>query len=471
MIYGPIRFYFKRFLLLFAISFLSLFTSSKDFSITSAGIFLFYALTVGFFLYRDCKRCSNILPLFELNKILVLVTSLIWACGILLALNQALILGHGLIGILISIDNKNICWFLTLVSLSTFFTVEKRCVGIVKVQKSKLGLYRILSAVLGYLFIVVAFLDIPLSAIGGSGNLSPQFYQTGAAIVFGSLTVLNPKVRIFFSAPILLTSIPLFYEEKRETIAIFLIYMVYNSKSSFFSRLPTIRRFLGTMVLGLFVVTVVLIQSIARGYGGFVQTLDDYSFFMAVPYLFEYLKDPLSMGYVANNFEISSVFVSGTLGTYIATQSLFSIENIGSTLVKVFYVPLTLFDVPKPESFISLVTTYISPSYRAEGGSYPAYLPSEIMYNLSFLLPLLPFVMAFVAFCYSSVSYLFLKSVAKSASSVTAIASSMLYSSVYIQSIFLWRGQGLDMMLVSILPALIGFFMLRAIVAISSPAT
>jgi hypothetical protein len=449
-----IKFSIARFLLFAAISLLSLLSEKSAVEYESTIVFSLVSFLCLTYLVADCRASGSIAPLFSINYMLAIYSSLCWLIGSFLYMQGSLLIGHNVLGIFSKLENLDYCWSYIIASIGIVCSIQP--VHSEKYthefKQSKLS-YRIVSLAMGFVFVGLGILRISLTLIGGSGSLFAQCIQTGSFAIFATISNLRSSTKLFFAIPIAIFSLQAFYEEKREFLALLLLSTLFLAGPKWLSKL-NFYKFLAILVLMIIVVLAVIVQSIARGYGGFIQGAND-GFFASFAYIYQFIKSPEVLSYLANNFEFSSMFLVGSIATSLGLSQPFDSAPMGTTFYKVFFVPLTIAGVPKPESFITIITNHISPGYRfSEGGSYPAFLPSELIFNFNIIPLALFFLFAF------SIVFAWITSGLYSSSRACfygagKVEESVLYANLFAQSLFLWRGQGLDMMLVAMIPGTI----------------
>jgi hypothetical protein len=186
------------------------------------------------------------------------------------------------------------------------------------------------------------------------------------------------------------------------------------------------------IALGIAIFYLILAMSVMRGYG----LLDPKGFFDALTLVPTYLGNPNVWAFLANNFEISSVFFSSHNSVHMINVDS-SLIAYGETVAKAFFVgiPEGVFNY-KPESILELYTREWDPTFRSGGGSYPITLLSEMYWNFAWL-----GLFGLVALSYGS-EKLYAKMTDFARNGRNQMVVFLL--SLYVFFLFLVRGSGLD---------------------------
>ncbi|WP_147434533.1 hypothetical protein [Umboniibacter marinipuniceus] len=224
-----------------------------------------------------------------------------------------------------------------------------------------------------------AFFDVDLSVVGGSGGIAviPKALVAISLIYYSCVRLGSSRYVIYML--ILLGFSYFSFSDKRD--AIFLVFPIVYLELLFNVNKINIRIILVTLALVFFIVFLIVVMSITRGYGGYdVNSVSD-----AIPLVKDYLMSDLFLVYFFNNIEVNYTFFHSIQAVeYILGDS--SLIAYGETIVKFIFlvVPRELFE-SKPQSFVDLYTLMYDPSFRAKGGSWPPNFYAEIFWNFSFI--------------------------------------------------------------------------------------
>lgn len=240
------------------------------------------------------------------------------------------------------------------------------------------------------------FLPLDASLFGGDGDLSMIPKSVAVLVIIYFLARRNVQYRALFYICILVALSIISVDSKREAIflifPIFLLEFLFNFKDL---RLSTLLKIL---IITLSLTLLIILMSIARGYGDFSEVT---SLITAVPFLLQYIESPYFLAAFFNNIEVNYTYYHSMQALeYIQIDS--SLLAGGSTLVKFLFIlmPRVLW-TEKPRSIIDLYTSYHAPSFREVGGSWPINLYAELFWNFSFFgLLVLMGIIAFFMFLY-----------------------------------------------------------------------
>lgn len=303
----------------------------------------------------------------------------------------------------------------------------------------------------GLVLVPFFFFSLDLAALGGDGDLS-IVPKTIVAIFIIIMTQRVEKKFIRWVIYIcLITAFATFsIDDKRE--AIFLIfpsaYLELTRKK--INLTPVV--IIWTLILISFLLALILIMSVARGYGDFgtFTTLLE-----AIPFVFDYVTSDIFIAGLFANIEVNYFFIHALNAIEIIVNEPQRI-SLGLTVIKPLFVfiPRSIAEW-KPESIIGLYTTVYDPEIRAIGGSWPVSIFSEFFWNFYFLAPffVLLFSLALVKF-----QILIIKSVQKNNNYMLAF---LLFS--YMNLITLARGSGLDQYAVFIILGGVFIFLCKSI--------
>ena len=224
------------------------------------------------------------------------------------------------------------------------------------------------------------FLPLDMSAFGGAVDFGSMARSVFA--LFFALLVLRWRPVIRWTAYLLLIAVFATFSvhEKRE--AIFLILPILFVEFVQYPRRLTVGSAMMLGALSVFLLALILVMSVARGYGGFDE-VDD--FFSALPFVLRYINSDIFIAGVLNNIEANYLFfhAMNSIEVVIRDPDLIA---FGSTLIKPLFMLLPRSIAPwKPDGMIHLYTTAFDPAYRDRGGSTPASFISELFWNFSFL--------------------------------------------------------------------------------------
>lgn len=219
------------------------------------------------------------------------------------------------------------------------------------------------------------FIDLNLDVLGGSGDLSILPKTLAAILIFVNIQGHRLLLRFALYFATIVFFVTFSINDKRE--AIFLVFPIAWLE---FLRIRYSLNFAGFFILigVLFcLLTLILLMSISRGYGGF----GEYdSIVDAAPYLIKYVSSDMFFGGLLNNIEASSFFFNGSNAINYVLEN--DVYTFGSTLIKFLFVffPRDVFP-EKPNSIIDIYTTAYDPAYRAIGGSDPINIFAEYFWN------------------------------------------------------------------------------------------
>lgn len=289
------------------------------------------------------------------------------------------------------------------------------------------------------LYLIFSFIELDLSIFGSDGDLSNIPKTTATLTIIYYLAINKIKKRYVLYLLILIIFASLNITSKRE--AIFLIFPIGLLESFINLNKFRIQHVFVSLMIILFCLSLILIMSIARGYGGY--DLDYFNILQAIPFLFDYLTSELFLESFFNNIETNYTFFHSFQALeYI--QNDINLLSYGSTIIKVLFIliPRSIFPM-KPDSILELYTSEYSPSFRLIGGSYPINIISEYFWNFHFIGIIVVLLMAIL------VNYFFLKLIKHIGTSNFEKRIWMLYA--YMHLITYVRGSGLDQYIVYVL--------------------
>lgn len=226
------------------------------------------------------------------------------------------------------------------------------------------------------IFIPFFFLRLDLSFLGADGDLAVVPRSVFAIFVIYLARKLIFRWRIATYLFLLVLYATFSIDSKRE--AIFLIFpMIYFEVAS---RLvtPSLRVMFLSLVILLVVICLIILMSIARGYGSF-DTRG--GLLESITYIIEYVRSDLFIASFLNNIEVNYFYFHAINSIELVLQDT-SLLSYGSTVFKFLFtfIPRSIME-SKPDSIITLYTEVHSPLFRMEGGSWPISVFSEYFWN------------------------------------------------------------------------------------------
>jgi hypothetical protein len=288
------------------------------------------------------------------------------------------------------------------------------------------------------------FFSLDLALLGGDGDLSIIPKTILAIFIIIATQRIEKKYMRWAIYFLLITGFATFsIEDKRE--AIFLIFPAAYLELSRKKIKLTPKVIIWIFIIIIFLMALILIMSVARGYGGFgtFRTLLD-----AIPFVIEYATSDVFIAGLFANIEVNYFFIHALNAIEIIVNDPQHI-SLGLTIVKPLFVflPRSIAEW-KPESIIGLYTSVYDPAIRAIGGSWPISVISEFFWNFYFFAPI--FTLLFSLFLLKF-QILINKSIQKNNNYILAF---LLFS--YMNLITLARGSGFDQYAVFVI--LGGFF-------------
>lgn len=221
---------------------------------------------------------------------------------------------------------------------------------------------------------------LDLSAIGGSGGLNTyilSLLSVSCVVYLQRFSFLVRYLGYFF---IILSLVVLFSHDKR--IAIFLIFPIALLEAHRGTLTVSMRGALISVVGVTTVLYLILVMSINRSYGGFVQ---DEGVLEASKYVLAYVKVEYFLAALFQNIEVSYFYFHYMNAAEFILSGREKI-SLGSTLVKPLFLPFPRDLIPwKPDSMIDLYTTAHDPGFRLRGGSWPPNFAAEYLWNFHLL--------------------------------------------------------------------------------------
>ena len=278
-------------------------------------------------------------------------------------------------------------------------------------------------------------LELDASILGGSGDFSVVPKTLLALTCIYYLARKAKWYRWYSYCFILVVFAFISVDSKRE--AIFLLFPILLLESIFNLKKINLFLILKLIAVILLAALLIIVMSIARGYGGYVT---NGSFTAAMPFISEYLLHEKFLAYFFNNIEVNYTFYHSFQAVEYINKD-YTLMALGLTILKTIFIfiPRSIWQ-GKPDSIIGEYTLYHDPLFREIGGSWPVNLYAELFWNFNFL------GLFFLAIIYAFLSSIFIRILK------AAINKSYLYLIVllyfYMNLITYVRGSGLDMYVV-----------------------
>lgn len=259
-----------------------------------------------------------------------------------------------------------------------------------------------------------------------------------AAALFYVLFRHDAKYKWFFSALAIGILAAMSPQSKREAIfaipAMILITLAYYPRTKF-----TINKLLVAIASVVLIGLLILAMSILRGYGGFNAS----GFVEAIKLVPQYLSMTNSLGFMFNNFEVSSLF----LHLHQCVSSILEMPGdmaFGETYIRVLLVwPIGDLMGYKPASIIDQYTATFFPSFRDEGGSFVVTSFGEAAWNFGWFAPV---ALLLIYFALDKLFAWSVRSIRMHGAFGTIFALNLFQYSLYYS-----RGSGLDIMVIYLL--------------------
>jgi hypothetical protein len=240
------------------------------------------------------------------------------------------------------------------------------------------------------IFIPFFFVSLDLGVFGADGDLSviPRSVFAICIIYLACKLRFNSRMAVYLLLLLVYSTFSI--DSKRE--AIFLIFpMIYFEVTS--RRItPSFRVVFSTMGILIVLLYIILLMSIARGYGGFDT---QGGLFESITFIVEYLNSELFIASFLNNIEVNYFYFHALNSIELVLRDT-SVLSYGSTIIKFLFtfIPRSIME-SKPDSIITLYTELHSPLFRAEGGSWPISVFSEYFWNFYYFSPLFIVIFSF----------------------------------------------------------------------------
>ena len=294
-------------------------------------------------------------------------------------------------------------------------------------------------------FLLLPFLSILLEIFGFFGNIYTYYfiYVFTYIISYKIVRIRNVRLRYLALLSLFLMGIPLFYSSKRDLIFLILPLLVYEIKPGSLS----LKRLVKIVFAGLLLLTFIFAMSILRGYGEYEIT----SYLDLVLLVPQYILQDSFLAYLGSNIEVVYAYFHtlNALNAWIVGDLPLM---YGSTLIKVFFVPIPSSVMAGPQSIISVYTNFWSPGYRSAGGSYPINMVGEYILNFGYL-SILVLGGALKIFDSFFITWL------------NDRQASVLLSLVFMNLLVLFRGSGLDLFVASLV-ILIAIYLLHYLITV-----
>ncbi|SEL48558.1 hypothetical protein SAMN04488505_102377 [Chitinophaga rupis] len=295
------------------------------------------------------------------------------------------------------------------------------------------GAYLIISCIA---LLILGFISIDLSVLGGSGNFSYVFQVAIAIPLCFILSIEKRSYRWPLFVLILAFFMAGHFGSKREILYIFLLILLAEVIMGNIRLNFSVRRIILFSVLGAVIFYIIIISSILRGYGNYnVKNIFDANDYVSV-----YMREDYFMDALVSNLEVNAVYGNSANAANYVFAGKTDLLN-GSTFLKVLFIPVPRSAFPeKPKSMVDIYTARFMPALRRDGGSLPVILYTELLWNFHFLgLPLLFFFYRyFNKLC--SAAFLQLKNGMLSFRNMSIVF-------LYVTFIQFVRGSGMDMWL------------------------
>ena len=335
--------------------------------------------------------------------------------------------------------------FFNLIISFIFSSNLKKIMFALNTPTQKLSSTNIRFIILSIAFVCLSFVKIDLSLIGGVGNLNFPFPILLSTYI--GLTVSKQKFNPITFCGILLIIIIMMvnsFNNKREII--FVIISLFLPKLLAHNPETNYKKIFLTSLLALpFILLIIVVSSIQRGYGSFQIN----SFWDTFVFIDDYLAlGPAFLSALAQNLELTFI-----AGDYFNAIDLFfrnkSPELYGETFFKGLFIgiPEDVLGV-KPRSMIDIYTTMADPTLRTSiGQSYPVTLYPELLWNFSilFIIPLI--------IIYFFMDKVFMLAILCSKSRALLPLSSLSLVSLILFFSFI-RGSGIDLFIIYLIVSL-----------------
>jgi hypothetical protein len=235
------------------------------------------------------------------------------------------------------------------------------------------------------------FIPLDLQVLGGDGDLSiiPKSVFAMAFMLYAAQFSLIKRGLSYVALILLFASFSI--QDKRE--AIFFIFPITYFELLRYPQRFTLRLFLLIFFVTIFLLFLIIIMSVARGYGGFGE-FD--SLASALPLVTAYMYSDTFISGLLANIEVNYFFFHALNAIELVMNDA-NLISFGSTIIKPIFIFLPR-DIAqwKPDSIISLYTSVHDPNIRSIGGSWPISLLSEFFWNFYFFAPILTFIFAVI---------------------------------------------------------------------------
>lgn len=340
--------------------------------------------------------------------------------------------------------NENLPLILGLILLLSFVAYKLLPKFTLRLERSY-GYKKLRFAPLIAVFFLLPFLSIILGMFGFFGNIYTYYfiYVFTYIISYKIVRIKNVRLRYLALLSLFLMGIPLFYSSKRDLIFLILPLLVYEILPGRLS----FKRVFKIVFAGLLLLTFIIAMSILRGYGDY--EISSYlDLVLLVP---QYILQDNFLAYLGSNIEVVYAYFHtlNALNAWIVGDLPLL---YGSTLIKVFFVPIPSSVIAGPQSIIDVYTNFWSPGYRSVGGSYPINMVGEYILNFGYLSVL---VLGGALKILDSFFIIWLKD----------RQASVLLSLVFMNLLVLYRGSGLDLFVASLV-VLVAMYVLHFLITV-----
>lgn len=275
-----------------------------------------------------------------------------------------------------------ITFYFLLCNLIVFLSIPLKKMRKYQYDKNKLNkVSKNTTLVFSLLFfmIIVSFIYIDLSFIGGGGNFNYVYKLSSAIILMFLIKHYGLKKRVLFYLLFLLIFVLSSFESKREIIYVLILILIVESFRYRINFNLSIKKLILYFCSFFLLFEIIIVSSIMRGYGNYnIDNPVD-----AISYSFDYLQSDFAKDVLVENFELSAVYGSSS----IAVNYVYSDEVgllYGSTFLKFLFIPIPRSILPnKPKSMVKIYTDKFDPKFSSIGGTNPIIIYSELFWNFS----------------------------------------------------------------------------------------
>jgi hypothetical protein len=266
----------------------------------------------------------------------------------------------------------------------------------VKIYKKKY-----LISIIITLFLFFSFFNVKLDFLGGSGSFSYPFVLILVIIYSCYVSFDKSRFRYLFYLFFVGMSLISHYNSKREIFFILISILFFEVLTSDKIKL-NIKSMLSFLLVIFLFSYIIIMSSIARGYGGY-QIIN---FWDANSYIYDYITSDFFWDAYVNNLEVSYSYINSSrcIDLFIENENFL----YGTTLFKILLLPFPRYILPeKLSSMVDVYTRIVAPAFRAKGGSLPVILYSELFANFYLVgLLFLYFIFKYLNKMYAKIVYL-----------------------------------------------------------------